>query len=273
MEADSEVDFVGGGGTGVLAPPRQRAQRRRRTARREPPARPPNRGDDGQGRGGGGGWNPGGGDHGDGERDGTPRRAPAAPRGTADFALWLSMFGISTLFVVLLAIWLFLIRSEGGPAFNPPRGLWTSTLLLLASGIAVAIASHATRQPTRATPQLPRIQRWLCGAFLFGLGFLLQQGWLWWTLVGGGVVPSSGAHGAIFFMLTGLHALHAAAGLTYMALCAGRLTVASNEIVARVPEVSGEGGGIHESVRLCAVYWHFMGGLWLVLFAVLYFIR
>lgn len=215
----------------------------RRGRRREPggPPRLPPEDSDGGGDGGGGG---------------------PPPAGGADevgpFALALAMTGITTLFAVLIAVWLFLRRpapdwrvADAGAL----DALLFGTACLLASSAAVELAARRARggmAERRAT------LRWLGASLGLGLAFLAAQVWLWVGLWRAGLVPSASGYAAVLFALTGLHALHALGGLGFL----GALALWLRRSAERVP-----------SVRLGAVYWHFMGALWLVLFTLLYFVR
>ena len=232
------------GGAGVLAPPRPPASRQRERGGPLPPRPPEDGGGDG-GRGGGGDRG------GDGAHPDGP--SPAAAR----FALLLALIGISTLFLVLVAVWVLLRRGEPDPArgasFLPPDALWVSTLVLLASSAAIERGARAARGGPSSL-----VARWLGASLLLGLGFLAAQGVLWWSLVQRGLVPASGAYGAVLYAMTGLHALHVAGGLVAMAGAIVRLRGPLGPL-DRAPRI-----------RLCATYWHFMGAVWLALFAVLY---
>ena len=74
-------------------------------------------------------------------------------------------------------------------------------------------------------------------------------------------MPSSNGYGAIFYSLTGLHALHIAGGIVYLGALLVRLTRTESSPLP------------YNAVRLCSIYWHFMGVIWLVVFSVLYFPR
>jgi hypothetical protein len=63
--------------------------------------------------------------------------------------------------------------------------------------------------------------------------------------------------GSCFFMITGFHGLHLIGGLTVW----GRTTV---KVLGGSPAAE-----VRLSVDLCAVYWHFLLLVWLVMFAVL----
>jgi cytochrome c oxidase subunit 3 len=92
---------------------------------------------------------------------------------------------------------------------------------------------------------------------LLGLAFLVAQAQLWATLWRAGFVPATSGYAAVFFALTGLHALHVLGGLAFLGFL-----------------VRGLGHDVHApGVRLGAVYWHYMGVIWVVLFALLYWVR
>jgi cytochrome c oxidase subunit 3 len=233
-----------GGATGVLDPPRTRTLPTTRRERRDfdgfgPPPRDPGDGSRG----------------GDGRDDEPWGENERPPQGSAELALGFALAAISTLFLILLGVWL-LMRRGGDPSPTagmpaPPRALWLSTVVLLASSFALVRASRADRLGARAA-----LLRWFTVSCALGLSFLVAQAFLWRALVRAGLLPSSNSYGMIFYALTGLHALHVAIGLGYMGWLYGRLR-AMDETTS--------------SLRLCSIYWHFMGGLWIVLFLVLYF--
>lgn len=215
----------------VLVAPRRERRRERGT----PPGEPPRDRD---------------GDGGDGEGEG-PRPAGDA-NGVGTFALALALAGISTLFVVLIAVWLFLRRPapdwRAADAPGALDALWISTACLIGSSVAVELAARRSGR---------RTLRWLVVSLVLGLSFLAAQIWLWSGLWRAGLVPSASGYAAVFFALTGLHALHALGGLGFLGVLAVWMRRAREA----------------PSVRLGAVYWHFMGALWLVLFTLLYFVR
>lgn len=225
------------GAVAVLAPLR----RGRRKARGSPPGRPP--------RDGGG--------HGDGGGDGEGYSAPR-PEGAGAFALGLALTGITTLFLVLIAVWLFLQRPapdwRAAGAAGATDGLWFSTTCLLASSLAIEVAARRARRGEERRSTL----RWLAGSVALGFAFLLAQAQLWAALWRAGLVPANSGYAAVFFALTGLHALHVLGGLGFL----GVLIRSLWRDPRRAP-----------SVRLGAIYWHFMGAIWLVLFTLLYFVR
>jgi cytochrome c oxidase subunit 3 len=233
--------FETSGSTAVQAPPRPRLRRRSRPPRRTPPTGPPiDRS----------GWDEG--DHGGGGGDDEPR-FEGTPPGAAELALALAIAAITMLFLVILCVWFFLRRNASDwttADLRPPHGLWIGTALLLASSVTMV---HAAR----AALARPR-RRWLAASFGLGILFLTAQGLIWWRLQRGELLPSSNGYGAVFYALTGLHGVHVAGGLGMM----GRLLAK--------PAAAPAG---RRAVKLCGVYWHFMGLLWIALFVALYFVR
>jgi cytochrome c oxidase subunit 3 len=226
--------------TGLLEPPVERPRRgRQRRSEGEPPR---DRGGDGRGDGGRGGG-------GDGE--GAPAPGPARrPSNAAELAFVFVLIAIGSLFLSFLLAYLMMWwrASEWPPpgAPRPPAGLWISTLLLAASSFALHAAGRA-QAPARR-------RRAYALTLALGLCFLGAQAWLWRDLLRAGLTTDANAYGTLFYSLTGLHAVHVVAGLVFLAVV----------IALRQPA--------RGTRRMCAIYWHFMGALWLVLFGVLYFV-
>jgi len=176
------------------------------------------------------------------------------------------LLGIGTFFTVLVMVALLLRRPAADwraqDAPSTIHALWISTALLLASSLAIEMAARHARHGTSARAAVLRRLR---VGLLLGLGFLGAQASLWLSWWWAGLVPSSSGFAAVFFVCTGLHALHVLGGLTFLLFLERRF---------RQRDGAGTPGArVLSSVRLAAVYWHFMGVIWLVLFALLYFVR
>jgi heme/copper-type cytochrome/quinol oxidase subunit 3 len=220
----------------LQAPPRPPAERR--TNGRIPPA-PPDFG---------------GGD--DGEREPGPRR------GLPNIQLAVLFFmGAETMFFGALVSALFVLRL-GLAAWPPPleprlpvavTGL--NTLVLLASSVTLARAGRARRGREHA-----QHVRWLRATAALGALFLLVQGYEWVRLIGYGLSLASGIYGTTFFALIGLHGLHVLAALIWLLVTTALVTR------GRFPE------GGSAPVQACAMFWHFVVGLWPVLYVTVYLI-
>jgi cytochrome c oxidase subunit 3 len=109
----------------------------------------------------------------------------------------------------------------------------------------------------RATHALP----WVWATIALGLTFLAGQAYAWHQLRQANVTFSTTASSSFFFILTGVHAAHLAGGV--LALLYAGLT----QWLHRSPETR------RIVIDVTAWYWHFMGVLWVYIFALLYFAR
>ena len=91
-----------------------------------------------------------------------------------------------------------------------------------------------------------------------GAAFLLVQGYEWARLVHFGLTVSSGIYGSAFYTLIGVHGAHVVGALAWVG--------AVLALARRGHFRDGRTG----AVRACAMYWHFVVGLWPVLFVAVY---
>jgi len=123
-----------------------------------------------------------------------------------------------------------------------------NTLILLTSSLTVVQAFAAAARGDRASTSLS-----LALTVAGGLAFLALKAVEYTTEVRAGYTPASGIFWSFYYAMTGLHALHVAAGVVVNAvlLVAGRL---------RTPQ----------RVELAGLYWHFVDVVWIFLFPLLY---
>jgi cytochrome c oxidase subunit 3 len=97
--------------------------------------------------------------------------------------------------------------------------------------------------------------------FVLGLGFLFGVVLVEWPAAAAeGLTPGSGTAGAVFYMMTGMHAFHVFTGLIFL------LIVMNN---ARKNVYSAEK---HWGVEAATVYWHFVDLVWIFFYPALYLI-
>jgi cytochrome c oxidase subunit 3 len=176
--------------------------------------------------------------------------------------MWLALSAILMMFAALSSAYVF--RStrmqQGWQAFNVPALLWVSTALILASSATFEVARRALRRGAREA-----YRRWLAVSLALGFGFLFAQLLAWRGLTRQGIYLATNPHSSFFYLLTGLHALHLVggiAGLVYLALRARRESAAK--------DAAGKERARADAIGL---YWHFMDGLWVYLFALLFLWR
>jgi cytochrome c oxidase subunit 3 len=147
----------------------------------------------------------------------------------------------------------YIVRRTGAdwqPMAAPPL-LWLNTAVLLASSVTLERSRSLARAGTGAA------SAWLLATGALGAAFVAGQYGLWQTLSEQGVYLSSNPHNSFFYMLTGLHIVHLLGGLGWFA----RTLFRSGQRPA---------GATTDVARLFAIYWHFLGGLWVYLLLLLF---
>ncbi len=187
-----------------------------------------------------------------GRGSGTGREA-ALPLSTAQLGVWALLGTITMLFAGFTSA--YLVRRVGGDWWPLPLPgvLWFNTGVLVLSSISLELARAAMKRL-----RLSALKGWLLLTTTLGLVFLGGQFIAWRELVAQGVYLPTSPHGAFFYILTGLHGLHVLGGVLALLYALNRAWTARLAPGAANP------------VNLCATYWHFVGGLWLYLFVLLF---
>jgi cytochrome c oxidase subunit III len=175
--------------------------------------------------------------------------------------MWVALAGVMMLFTALTSA--YVVRAGTSNDWRPiatPRLLWVSTALILLSSFAFEIARRTLKSGNTSA-----YQRWLLLTVLLGLGFLATQLLAWRQLVGQGIYIGSNPHSSFFYVLTGAHGLHLLGGvlaLDYLLLRSRRKVYEEHGVAKR-----------QAITNAIALYWHFMGGLWIYLFLLLFLWR
>ncbi len=165
--------------------------------------------------------------------------------------LWMFLATVTMLFAAFTSA--YIVRRSGSDWRHValPPILWFNSLVLATSSVAVEIASlRGSRTAWRSSAAA------MAAAFVLGLVFLGGQVAAWREMVAAGVYLPTSPHSSFFFMLTGAHAVHVAAALVVLGWGA-IVTMAG----AREPRTWSS------RMALCRTFWHYLGGVWLFLFA------
>ena len=170
------------------------------------------------------------------------------------------MMGLRVLLVVVSVLFLLLsiayadrMEFSDWRAMPEPRLLWLNTLVLILSSVAMGWAQIGARQRN-----LGDVRAALLAGGVTAIVFLVGQLVVWWQLSALGYYAATNPANAFFYMLTAVHGLHLLGGLVAL----GRITV-------RVRRHGIETARVRQGVELCALYWHFLLFIWLILFALL----
>ena len=130
--------------------------------------------------------------------------------------------------------------------------LWFNTFLLFLSSVVLQWTSLMVSKGQRSKVKIGLI----LGAFTT-LGFIFGQINVWQEMSANGYIMYNNPANAFFYVLTGIHGLHLLGGLWVWTWACFKV-LSGKEIKE-----------VKLSVELCAVYWHFLLIVWLVLFALL----
>ncbi|MFQ5723670.1 MAG: heme-copper oxidase subunit III [Terriglobia bacterium] len=180
--------------------------------------------------------------------------SPAAPAGIYVTGVWLALASILMFFTALASS--FVVRkglSNDWVAFPLPGILWANTAVLVVSS---ATLERARRRLARQA--LNDFRAWWGLSTALGLLFLVGQLVAWRELRAAGVYVSTNPSSSFFYLLTGTHGLHLLGGVLAL-LYVG---VRERRDALRVSRET--------AVAATSIYWHFLGGLWIALFLLLY---
>ncbi len=174
----------------------------------------------------------------------------------ARIGLWIFMAVVTSLFSLFLSAYsMRMHHSVGWCHLTIPGILWVNTLVLIAASVTMQFASIAVGRGQRLFAQAALIT-----AGALSIGFLAGQ-MLAWQAVGPSLYFIQGSPAiAFFYVLTIAHGLHLVGGLYVLGRAALRFSGGAELIDLR------------QSLSLCAIYWHFLLLVWLVVFGVLLFL-
>ena len=164
----------------------------------------------------------------------------------------------SALFTIFVTAYLFYMgKSATGPYPNQVLDLpILATICLLSSSLTVVLAEHAFRRGNMGGFRL-----WWLITILLAVVFLGATALEWRNLIfRDHLTISTNLFGTTFYSLVGLHASHVIVGLILLALV---LILSLRGYVTRAHS---------EHVEMLSWYWHFVDGIWVIVFTVVYII-
>jgi cytochrome c oxidase subunit III len=195
-------------------------------------------------------------------------------------------FGLTSVVMIFVAFTTaYVVRKAGGGIWDPVHNEYASdwvpttlpvtillanTLVLLISSMTLEVARRRAAEDVVLGPiaDIPGIRvgenrslPWVWATIALGLVFLGGQYLAWRRLSLSHINIETNISSSFFFILTGVHAVHLLGGI--LALLYAGLTA----WLLRPPETR------RIVIDVTAWYWHFMGVLWIYVFALLYFGR
>jgi len=164
----------------------------------------------------------------------------------------------TALFTIFAVAYLFYIgKSLTGPypaqVLEPPI---LATICLLSSSITIMLAERAFRNEAHGSFKL-----WWLITIVLAVVFLGWTALEWRRLIyQHNLTIATNLFGTSFYSLVGLHATHVVAGLTLLTLV---FWLSLRGVVTR---------SYSEHIEMISWYWHFVDGVWVVVFTVVYII-
>ena len=154
-----------------------------------------------------------------------------------------------------LAISAYHMRMEFGEdwlSVPSPALLWVNSAVLVLASLTLQWSWNAARRDDGLG-----MRRWHVAGGFFSVAFMFGQVLVWRDLQAGGYFMTTNPANAFFYLLTGLHVAH---------LLGGLVVWVHTSLKFRGGALPGD---VRETIELCAIYWHYLLVIWLILFALL----
>ena len=175
---------------------------------------------------------------------------PSLPAAKIGLGVFLAVVG--SLFALFVSAYSMRMNMVDWRALPVPSLLWFNTGVLILSSVALQWAYMAARRN-----DIDGAIVGLCAGGASAITFLVGQLVAWQQLRAAGYFLASNPANSFFYLITAAHGLHLIGGLVAL----GRTTAK----VWRGAEMTE----VRLSVELCAIYWHFLLLVWLVLLGLL----
>jgi len=175
---------------------------------------------------------------------------------TGKIVLWISIVSMIMMFAGLTSG--YIVRQAEGNwfVFELPSIFYISTVLIVISSISMHYALWSVKRN-----DFKGLRTGLFITLGLGLAFSFTQFAAWTKLVDMGIYFIGNPSGSFLYVISGVHLAHLVGGIIFL-------------MVVSVGAIKGKyHSGSLLPVELCAIFWHFLDGLWVYLFFFLLFIR
>src|ERR1700731_726868 len=159
--------------------------------------------------------------------------------------IWVGIFAIIMSFAALTSA--LLVRQGSGE--------WAHIVLpsiLYANPAALLLSSFTMEMSRRALARSTGVTTWLAVTLLLGFSFVSGQYLAWRQLASQGLYIATNPNSSFLYVFTGMHALHLRGGIAVHGYLLSHGMAGHDPLRRHLPDNT-------------AIYWHFMGGLWLYL--------
>ncbi len=171
---------------------------------------------------------------------------------TASLGLRVFLAVVTVVFSLLVAAYAHRMALADWRPLPEPWLLWPNTAILILSSVGLQWARVAANRG-----RIDGVRVGLLAGGGFAFAFLAGQLLAWQQLAALGYFAATNPANAFFYLLTALHGLHLLGGLVAWGRTTAKMWRGCEVVELRL------------SVELCAVYWHFLLLVWLILFGLL----
>jgi cytochrome c oxidase subunit 3 len=176
--------------------------------------------------------------------------ASSLPPAKIGLGVFLAVVG--SLFALFISAYSMRMSMVDWRALPVPKLLWFNTGVLITSSIALQWAYMAARRN-----DMDGVIIGLLAGAASAVIFLVGQLLAWQQLKVAGYFVASNPANSFFYLITAVHGLHLMGGLVALGRTTAKVWRGAKMIQVRL------------SVELCAIYWHFLLLVWLVLLGLL----
>lgn len=173
-------------------------------------------------------------------------------RPPAKTALWIFLAVVTSLFALFISAYAMRMHLGDWQPLPEPRLLWWNTAVLAVTSVVMQRTVVAARREDAGG-----VGTGLSAGGALTLVFLIGQVVAWRQLSEAGYFLTSNPANGFFYLLTAVHGLHVLGGLVAWGRTASRVWHGTDV------------AGVRLGVELCAIYWHFLLVVWLVVFTLL----
>jgi cytochrome c oxidase subunit 3 len=173
--------------------------------------------------------------------------------------IWVAIASIVMLFTALTSA--YIVRMASSNDWTPlrmPKVLWLSTAVILISSVTIEISKRSLKRARNS-----QYGMWLTLTAILGVVFVGSQYAAWRNLAGQGVYMATNPHSSFFYLFTAVHGLHVLGGLLALAYLLLRTRRKRETVKGELRRIG--------AAEAATVYWHFLDGLWICLFLLLFF--
>ena len=166
--------------------------------------------------------------------------------------LWMFLAVVTVLFLLISSAYFGRMSMPDWVPLHEPQILWLNTGILVLSSFAMQWAATSAR-----SERMPGVRAGLLTGGILAVAFLVGQIVAWRQLSELGYFATENPAYAFFYMITAIHGVHILGGLMVLGTAADKAWRSDDAAVMR------------RAAQLCAIYWHFLLVVWVVLLALM----